>query len=202
MSFARRAGLMYEPPRKHSSMRKLKLQTQITIDGYMAGPAGEMDWLTFQWDEALKHYVTELTAPVDCILLGRKLAEGFITHWAAKPSYEPAAAVDKMNDTHKVVFSRTLTTSAWPNTTVAGGPLGDEVHKLKAGPGGDLIAYGGGTFVSSLLAEGLVDDIHLMVNPVALGSGMKVFPSRLGYELVKATPFACGIVALNYRPGR
>ena len=136
------------------------------------------------------------------LALGRKLAEGFIPHWAAKPSYEPAAAVDKMNDTHKVVFSRTLTTSAWPNTTVAGGPLGDEVHKLKAGPGGDLIAYGGGTFVASLLAEGLVDDIHLMVNPVALGSGMKVFPSRLGYELVKATPFACGIVALNYRPGR
>ena len=57
-------------------MRKLKLQVQMTVDGYIAGPNGEMDWMVWDWDEALKQYVTELTEPVDCIVLGRRLAQG------------------------------------------------------------------------------------------------------------------------------
>ena len=64
-------------------MRKLKLQVQISVDGFIAGPHGEMDWMTFDWDEAISQYVQAITDPVDCIVLGRKLAEGFIPHWAA-----------------------------------------------------------------------------------------------------------------------
>lgn len=183
-------------------MRTLKLQTQVTIDGFMSGPAGEMDWMTLSWDDALKRYVTALSAPVDTILLGRKLAQGFIPHWAARPADEPADAIDKMNGSRKVVFSKTSKTSEWANTVIASGPLRDEVERLKRAPGGDLIAYGGGDFVSSLIAEQLIDDLHLLVNPVALGAGMPVFRGRTSYALVKATPFPCGIVALNYRPVR
>jgi dihydrofolate reductase len=92
-------------------MRKLKLQIQITIDGYIAGPAGEMDWMTFDWDQKLMSYVTGLTEPIDCIVLGRKLAQGFISHWAsvAANAADPEfTAGKKFTETHKVVFTKTL----------------------------------------------------------------------------------------------
>ncbi len=64
-------------------MRKLKLQVQMSVDGYIAGPNGEMDWMAWNWDDELNKYVTEITEPVDCIVLGRKLAQGFIPYWAS-----------------------------------------------------------------------------------------------------------------------
>ena len=69
-------------------MRKLKLQVQMTVDGFIAGLNGEMDWTARDWDGELKKYVTEITEPVDCIVLGRKLAQGFIPHWASHPEQE------------------------------------------------------------------------------------------------------------------
>lgn len=131
-------------------MRTFKLQTQTSVDGYMAGPNGEMDWMTFPWTDDIKAYVTALTEPVDCIVLGRKLAEGFIPAWAAQPDGEPQWSIEKMNNTPKVVISNTLTESPWENAVVAGGDLAETVNQLKAQPGGDMIAYGGGTLVSDL----------------------------------------------------
>ena len=86
-----------------------------------------------------------------------------------------------------------------------GGDLAEIVGRLKAQPGGDLIAYGGSTLVTSLIAAGLVDELHLFVNPAAIGAGLPVFPAGEApehLELVAATPFDCGIVALHYRPRR
>ncbi|MGV0028282.1 dihydrofolate reductase family protein [Phormidesmis priestleyi] len=82
-------------------MRKLKLQVQLSIDGFISGSNGEMDWMTLSWDDDLKQYVSEITDPVDCIVLGRKLAEGFIPHWAARPEGADARSIDKFNDTEK-----------------------------------------------------------------------------------------------------
>jgi dihydrofolate reductase len=65
-------------------MRKLKLQMQITIDSFVAGANGEMDWMVFDWDDDMKNYVNEITEPVDCIILGRKLAQGFIPSWTSR----------------------------------------------------------------------------------------------------------------------
>ncbi|MEV0582380.1 dihydrofolate reductase family protein [Nonomuraea sp. NPDC050310] len=185
-------------------MRKFKLQVQVTADGYMAGPNGEMDWMTFPWTDDLNAYLDALTKPVDLIVLGRKLAEGFIPTWAAAPEGEDEATVAWMNETPKVVVSSTLTESPWENATVAGGDLAEAINELKARPGGDMIAYGGGTFVANLIAAGLLDDLHLLVNPTAIGSGMPVFPAGAHHrmELVEARPFECGIVALHYRPKR
>ncbi|MDN3293111.1 dihydrofolate reductase family protein [Streptomyces ficellus] len=186
-------------------MRTFKLQVQMSVDGYMAGPNGEMDWLTFPWTDDINAYLDALTEPVDCIVLGRKLAEGFIPTWAAGPEGEDQASIDKMNTTPKVVISRTLTESPWDNAVVAGGDLAETVHKLKAQPGGDIIAYGGATLVQSLIAEDLLDELHLLVNPTALGSGMPVFPNTGAYQrlrLVTARPFACGITALHLEPKR
>lgn len=187
-------------------MRRLKLQVQMTVDGFVAGPNGEMDFGVWDWDDALKEYVTDLLAPVDCIVLGRHLAEGFIPHWAsvaADPSHPEYSAGRKFTDTPKVVFSRTLETSVWENTVLATGDLADEINARKAQPGQDIIAYGGATFVASLVKHNLIDDYHLFVNPAAIGRGLSIFSALEGKQaltLVKAIPFACGIVVLHYVP--
>ncbi|MFI0369743.1 dihydrofolate reductase family protein [Actinomadura sp. 1N219] len=186
-------------------MRKFKLQVQMSVDGYMAGPDGEMDWLTFPWTDDVNAYVGALTRPVDTIVLGRRLAEGFIPTWEAGPEGEDQESIDWMNDTPKVVFSRSLAESPWKNAVVEGGDLAGAVHRLKSAPGGDLIAYGGGTLVRGLIAEGLLDELHLFVNPTALGAGMPVFPdtgAKRPLRLVTARQFDCGITALHLEPQR
>jgi dihydrofolate reductase len=190
-------------------MRKLKLQVQLSIDGFMAGPNGEMDWMIWNWDDELKEYVRNLTEPVDTILLGRKLAEGFIPTWASrleKPGDEEPAFVQKMNEIYKVVFTKTLdasvpTINGWNNTVVENGNLLEEVQHLKSKPGNDIIVYGGGNFISNLISENLIDEFHLFINPVALGKGMPIFnelKQQRKMELKKAIPFKCGVVLLNY----
>jgi dihydrofolate reductase len=186
-------------------MRTFRLQTQTSVDGYMSGPNGELDWMTYPWTDDLNAYVDALTEPVDCIVLGRKLAEGFIPHWAGQPEGEDQESIDKINSTPKVVISNTLKQSPWENTVVAGGDLAQTVNQLKAQPGGDVIAYGGGTLVSWLIAEGLLDEIHLFVNPTAIGAGMPVFANLDAYQplrLVAAQPFECGITAMHFAPKR
>ncbi|CRK59422.1 Dihydrofolate reductase [Alloactinosynnema sp. L-07] len=186
-------------------MRKFKLQVQVTADGFMGGPNSEMDWTTYPWTDDITAYVDALDAPVDCIVLGRKLAEGFIPAWAAGPEGESQAGIDKMNSTPKVVISNSLTESPWDNAVVAGGDLAETVRRLKSQAGGDMIAYGGGTLVASLIAEGLLDELHLFVNPVAIGAGLPVFPNLGSHQrlrLIAATPFDCGITALHYQQVR
>jgi dihydrofolate reductase len=184
-------------------VRKFKLQVQTSVDGYMAGPNGEMEWMRFPWTNDISAYIGALTEPVDCIVLGRKLAEGFIPAWEAGPPGETKEAIEKMSGTPKVVISKTLTQSPWNNAVVAGGDLANTVNELKAQDGGDIIAYGGSTLVSSLIAENLLDEIHLFVNPTSIGSGLRVFPdldSNQQFQLVKAQPFDCGITALHLEP--
>lgn len=174
----------------------------MSVDGCIAGINGELDWMVWNWDQELKNYVIGITEPVDCIILGRKLAQGFIPHWAAHPEAEGG---DKMNNTHKVVFTKTLDVSTWQNTVLAKGGLTEEITKLKNQNGKDIIAYGGAGFVSALIKEGLIDEYHLFINPAVIGNGMPIFrelDSRLNLKLVKAVPFDCGIVVLNYEPIR
>ena len=189
-------------------MRKLKLQVQMTVDGYIAGPNGEMDFMVSNWDNELIKYVKEITDPVDCIVLGRKLAEGFIPYWAtvaANPDHPEFTAGEKFTDTTKVVFTKTLDNSAWDNAVLAKGDLAEEITTLKKREGKDIIAYGGASFVSALIKEGLIDEFHLLINPTAIGNGMTIFKeldSNQNLALVKSASFDCGIVVLNYEPKR
>jgi len=187
-------------------MRKLKLQVQISVDGFIAGPNGEMDWMTWNWDDKIKNYVTELTDSSDTILLGRKMAGGFVAHWTSvvsnpdDPSYPFAK---KMVDTLKVVFTKTLEKSEWENTVIAKGNLADEIKKLKSQQGKDIIVYGGAEFDSSLIKEKLIDELHLFMNPAVIGNGLTIFKNisdKQNLQLIKATPFDCGIVVLHYQP--
>jgi dihydrofolate reductase len=187
-------------------MRKLKLQVQMTVDGYIAGLNGEMDWMTLDWDNELNRYVSEITEPVDTIVLGRILAEGFIPYWAsvaANPDDPEFTAGHKFTDTPKVVFTKTLDKSIWDNTVLAKDDLVDEITRLKKRKGKDIIAYGGASFVSALIKHGLVDEYHLLINPTAIGKGMPIFQeleNQQNLRLIKSISFDCGIVALNYTP--
>jgi len=186
-------------------MRKLKLQIQLTIDGFISGANGEMDWMLLDWSDDLKEYITEITNPVDTILLGRKLAQEFIPYWTEafnNPEGEEEGA-RKMVETPKVVFSKTLIKSEWERTIVANGKLTDEVNVLKNQAGGDMIVYGGGEFVSSLIKEQLIDELHLLINPAVIGKGMPIFQevSQIqNFKLMYSKQFECGIIVLNYHP--
>ena len=185
-------------------MRKLKLQTQISVDGFTAGPNGELDWMTWNMDEKLSEYINSITDSSETILLGRKMTEGFITHWTNvrklpdDPGYEFA---HKMMDKPKVVFTKTLDKSEWENTELAKGNLSDEVNSLKEQVGGDIIVYGGAGFVTSLISERLIDEFHLFVNPAAIGNGMSIFKGLASAQkliLKSCTPYECGIAVLVY----
>ncbi|MBD0331589.1 MAG: dihydrofolate reductase family protein [Chitinophagaceae bacterium] len=186
-------------------MRKLKLQVQMSVDGFIAGPNGEMDWMTWNWDDNLKKYVDELTDSIDTILLGRKMTEGFMAHWTSivksKPDDPSFPFAKKMVDTPKVVFTKTLDKSLWDNTNLAKGDIVAEVSKLKNQNGKDIIVYGGATFDSSLIKAELIDEYHLFVNPVAIGNGLTIFKSLQAKQnliLKKTIGFDCGIVLLHY----
>jgi dihydrofolate reductase len=112
-------------------MRTLKLQMQISVDGYVAGPNGELDWMTFRLDDKLGQCIDALADSADTILLGRKMTDGFVAYWEGvihnQPNSPEFAFAKKMVETPKVVFSRTLETSRWANTTLATGNLADEI---------------------------------------------------------------------------
>ncbi|MFB6317712.1 dihydrofolate reductase family protein [Saccharicrinis sp. FJH54] len=194
-------------------MRKLKLQIQMSLDGFIAGNNGEMDWMEFNWDDELKAYVEKLTSSVDCIIMGRKLAEGFIPHWAniAAEHDHPEYDAGKMfTDTHKVVFSKSLNHTVpaaygWENTVMANGHLIEEIKNLKERDGGDIIVYGGAQFVSSLIKSGLIDEYHLFINPSAIGTGKPIFAElegSLNLKLVESHAYSCGIIILKYVPDK
>jgi dihydrofolate reductase len=187
-------------------MRKLKLQMQLSIDGFVAGPNSEMDWMVWDWDDELKKYVTGLTDSVDMILLGRKMTAGFISHWSSvvsNPADPGFAFGRKMIDKPKVVFTKTLDKSEWENTILATGNLVDEISKLKNNKGKDIIVYGGAGFVSSLINADLIDEYHLFINPAAIGRGLPIFSKRKKYltlKLANFRAFECGIVVHHYEP--
>jgi dihydrofolate reductase len=191
-------------------MRKLKLQVQMSVDGFVGGPNGELDWMTWNMDDKLGSYINTITDSSSTIFLGRKMADGFIRHWTSmlsRPNDESYSFAKKMIDTPKVVFTRTLDTAdslvlGWYNTTLAKGDLADEVNAQKNMDGNDIIVYGGANFVSNLIAENLIDELHLFVNPAAIGNGLRIFNQRTKLLLQDSTQYECGIIVSIYVPAK
>lgn len=177
---------------------------QVSLDGFVGAPDGNLDWMEWNWDAGLNSYVADLTKSVDTILLGRKLAETFIPYWqtaAFDPKHRDHASAGALHETAKVVFSKKLAASVWPNTTVAKKDLIEEVNDLKRRHGKDIVVYGGAEFVSNLIRFNLIDDYHLFINPVVISQGLTIFrevPNTVNLRLVKSTSFDCGIVGLHY----
>lgn len=174
----------------------------MSVDGFVCGPNGELDWMTFSKDDKNANRVNELTDSSDTILLGRKMTDGFINYWSnVEEDNEDYAFARKMIDIPKVVFSKTVTESKWINTTVANGDIVAEVEKLKNKEGKDIIVYGGASFVGSLIENDLIDEYHIFVNPVAIGKGLSIFGdsySKLKLKLVKSESYPSGEVELFY----
>jgi dihydrofolate reductase len=186
------------------AMRKLKLHVAMSIDGCIAGPNNEMDWIDFTWNEKLRECEDRLHEPVDTILMGRKMTNEFISYWSNvmnKPEDPEYIFAKKMMETPKIVFTKTLNKSEWPNTEIATGDLKDEITKLKSQEGGDIIVYGGASFDSSLLKENLIDEFYLFVNPVAIGNGKTIFKDLKEIRklnLIESITFDSGAVLLHY----
>ena len=180
-------------------MRKLKLQMQITVDGFVAGPQGQLDWMTWEMDEKLIAFVNQLTDTSDTILMGRKMTEGFVNYWeSVKPDSPEYEFAQKMVSMPKIVFSKTVTHMDGKNVSVENGPLAEAVNRLKGQPGRDIVVYGGATFVGSLIENNLIDEMNLFVNPIAIGNGLRIFNARTPLTLKASTPYASGIVVNTY----
>ena len=176
----------------------------MSIDGCIAGPNGEMDWMVGLLDDKLIKYENEITESIDTILLGRKMTDVFISYWSDvinKPDDPWYAFAKKMIEIPKVVFTKTLNKSKWINTDIATGDLTDEIIKLKSRDGKDMVVYGGASFDSSLIKLGLIDEFLLFINPVAIGNGMTIFKDLneiQKFNMVKSIAFDSGIVLLQY----
>jgi dihydrofolate reductase len=185
-------------------MRKLKLQMQMTINGYVAGPNGENDWMTWNPDDEFWEFINSLIDSSDTILMGRKMTDEFMSHWENAVKNNPDNLfAKKMVDTPKVVFTKTLDKSTWNNTTLAKGNLSEEIANLKKQNGKDILVYGGAGFVSSLIKEGLIDEYHLIVNPTAIGNGMTIFNSlnrMQKFSPIQAKLYSGGKTVLSYKP--
>lgn len=186
-------------------MRRLKLQMQVTVDGFVAGPKGQLNWMApHDADEALNAFINHLIDTSDTILLGRKMTDGFVRYWeqgTTHPDSPEYAFALKMVDTPKVVFSKTLTHVDGKNVRVENGDLAAAVNQLKRQAGKDLLVYGGASFVSSLIRAGLIDEFHFFINPTAIGKGMRVFTARVPLKLLTSTGYPSGIVVNSYASG-
>jgi dihydrofolate reductase len=189
-------------------LRKLRLQVQMSVDGCIAGPNGEMDWMVGLLDDELIKYAYKITEPIDTILLGRKMTDVFISTWLDvmnKPDDPWYAFSKKMIETPKVVFTKTLNKSQWINTDIATGDLIEEVSNIKSQNGRDIVVYGGASFDSSLIKEKLIDEFYLFINPVAIGNGMTIFKELneiQKYTLIESKVFESGKVLLRYEAKR
>jgi dihydrofolate reductase len=180
-------------------MRSVIVQMSVSLDGFVAPVEGAPDHRALPEDPALKKIKLDWIRRAGTHAMGRATYDEMAAHWPF--STDDYAA--PMNDLPKVVFSKTLESAGWNASRVARGDLVEEIAGLRREPGGDIIAYGGASFVQSLSRHGLVDEYRLVINPIALGDGLPLFkdlsePIRL--QLVQARTFANGAALHVYRP--
>lgn len=186
-------------------MRKLKLQVQMTFDGFVGGPNGELDWMWLgKPDKTLFQQIIDLADSCDTILLGRKMTGGFIEYWENvvdnQPKSQEQPLAQLMVNLRKVVFSRTQTAIKGRNLEVENGDLAAAVQALKKQPGKDIIVYGGAMFVSSLINQNLVDEYFIFRHPVAIGRGLSIFNEQKLLELESSITYKNGTMLHRYLP--
>jgi dihydrofolate reductase len=184
----------------------------MSIDGFIAGPDGELDWMTWDLGDDLEKYmnfILELHHQVDTILLGRKMTEGFISYWENVADNHPDSPeyvlAEKMVNTPKVVFSKTLNEVKGRNVSLAKGGLADEIANLKNAKGNDIMVYGGAEFVSALIAGRHIDEFNFLIDPVLINKGLRIFDTldkRQKLISLGATGYECGVNVLRYRMTR
>jgi len=176
-----------------------------SLDGFVAGPKGEMNWIKV--DEEMFDFVATMTDTADTALYGRVTYEMMQSYWPKAGEQPNASKHDKehsawYNKVSKVVLSRTISEKGLDNTTVISGQLADNINKIKKQDGKNILIFGSPGASRSLLNEGLIDEFWLFVNPIILGQGMPLFKEITGttkLKLVESKTFACGVIALHYK---
>ena len=188
-------------------MRKIIVSEFVTLDGVMEDPGGaektKVGGWAFQFARGPEgdQFKLEETMAAGALLLGRVTYTGFAAAWPAMQG----EFADKMNKMPKVVVSATLKEAGWNNTTVIRSNVLEEISRLKASPGGDILVAGSGRLVTLLLQHQLVDELRLLVYPVILGSGKRLFPDgldRLALHLEQAKAAGEGVLILVYQAER
>jgi len=194
-------------------MRKVIISMVMSLDGFICGPDGELDW-EVRDPETNAFVVAELLQTVDTMLLGRVLFEGFQMAWPAmgadpKSPKELVEFAHWIEDSPKIVFSKTLDKVGWKNTTLVEVKNNDDivnvVKKLKNEQGGDMVVFGGARFAQTLVELGLVDEYRLKLQPIVLGKGLALFKdvkNRRNLKLIKSQAFKSGVVALYYQSAK
>lgn len=190
-------------------MRKLLVTTFVSLDGVMQAPGGPDEdrdggfehggWAVPYLDDELIRLMAELTSRADGLLLGRKTYDIFAATWPLAGTDDPIGA--KMNSVRKYVASRTLDTVSWQNATLLRGDVAEAVVKLKEGEGGEIQVHGSGGLVHTLVEHDLVDEFHLLVFPVLIGSGKRLFGAGIapgGLKLLDTRASGSGVVVSTY----
>jgi dihydrofolate reductase len=193
-------------------MRKLIVSEFVSLDGVMQAPGGEDEdrdggfahggWTMAYWHDDIGAKFLSLMQGVDALLLGRRT---YVTHAEAFEPLPPGDLFgDVMNAPAKYVVSKTLEKPIWRNTTILGDDFIDAIRRLKAGPGKNIVTDGSSQLVHALLAHDLVDELHLLVYPLSLGGGKRVFPEGVHarFTLTEATPYPTGVLGLHYTRAR
>lgn len=199
-------------------MRTLVLGMFVSLDGFVSGPNGEVDWIFRSGDDATDEWIVEHLWQAGALAMGRRSYAEMAGYWPTSdtPFAAPMNAIPKIVFTRRGLIdtpggrldpSRTRDPGAsagrdWTDPLVAQGDLRDEMARLKAQPGKDIRALGGASFAQALAAHRLIDEYHLLVAPVALGQGVPLFAGLtrpLDLQLVSTRVFAGGAVALIYR---
>jgi dihydrofolate reductase len=183
-------------------MRKLFAFIMTTLDGYYEGPGGAFDfWVV---DEEFDAFSAAQLDEAGTLLFGRVTYEGMAAYWPTPEAERDSPAIAaRMNRFPKLVASRTLDTARWANTRILREDVAGELAGLKRQPGGDIAILGSPALTESLVQEGLVDELRIMLAPVVLGAGASLFRTarrRLALELLESRPFRSGNVLLRYRP--
>jgi dihydrofolate reductase len=183
-------------------MRNVVLSMQVSLDGFIARPNGELDWHLV--DGEFNEYAKDLLNSVDTLVFGRVTYQLMAASWPTATTNGPveASIAERLNTLPKVVFSRTLKKVEWKNSRLAEGGIAEEILKMKQQPGKD-IGIGGTSIVSALAPLGLIDEYRILVVPVVLGSGKPLFKDikdRINLKLRKTKTFGSGLVLLAYQP--
>jgi dihydrofolate reductase len=185
-------------------MRKLSVFNHISLDGYFVSANGDMSWAHQGSDDAeYQAFVADNASGDSEMLFGRVTYEMMAGFWPTPVAHQQMPVVaNKMNNGRKAVFSRTLNQAGWSNTTLVKGDLLEEVRKMKAADGVDMVILGSGSIVAQLAAAGLIDTYQVVVNPVALGAGRTLFeglPEIMRLKLTGSRAFKNGKTFLTFK---
>ena len=180
----------------------------ISLDGFIAGPDGDMNWVTGIFDDTMGKYENDLLKNVDTILLGRVTYESFADAWPKVPNDVNISAAEreyalKINSMKKVVVSKSLKNTAWSNSEIMNELDVKNIENLKIKNNKNILIYGSASIVQSLTNLGLVDEYQFLVHPVILGDGKLLFENiekPINLRLTKSDVFPSGVVLLHYEP--